>query len=255
MNTVKHKIFNHETWKRETFLKLLKHKKVRKKFTNHNLRDYYFDEVKKNAPIPVKPLDELIDFSEDISLSNFYSRNGNVSPLELMAISAIVAHRKPKRLLEIGTFDGNTTLQMALNCPNDAIVQTLDLPPNEEETKEPVLDSDLQFIRDKKKTLRKFATSSVADKVMQHFGDSTKTDFSLFTKQGSLDLIFIDGGHSYECVKSDTENALKVLAKGGCILWHDFTPHFGGVFEFLCGLSKDLELINIDRTNLVLYQN
>lgn len=254
-NTVEHRIFNHDTWKKKTLLRLLKNKKIRKKFINHTVRDYYFDEVKKTAPIPIKALDELVDFSQRITLSNFYSRNGNVSPLELLCISSLVAHRRPKRLLEIGTFDGNTTLQMALNCPEDAVVQTIDLSPNEEETVLPVLDSDLQFIRDERKLYRKFVGSSVADKVMQHFGDSTEDDFSKFAIEGPLDLIFIDGGHSYECVRSDTENAMQVLAKRGCILWHDFTPHFGGVFDYLCKLSKHYPLINIEGTNLFLQEH
>jgi len=37
-----------------------------------------------------------------------------------------------------------------------------------------------------------------------------------------VDLCFIDGGHSEECVKSDTKNAFRMVKKGGVIIWHDF---------------------------------
>ncbi|NGX48398.1 MAG: hypothetical protein K1000chlam3_01789, partial [Chlamydiae bacterium] len=141
----------------------------------------------------------------------------------------------------------------ALNAPDDAIIHTIDLPTGKMETREPVLESDLQFICDETKETRKFQDSSIKHKVRQHFGDSTAYDFSRFTENGPLDFIFIDGGHSYECVKSDTQNALQVLNPSGCILWHDFTPHFGGVFRFLCELSQTYSLIHIGGTNLVYY--
>jgi len=170
-----------------------------------------------------------------------------------MVIASVIAKRRPKRLLEIGTFDGNTTLQMALNSPDDAIIHTIDLPAGEFETSAPVLESDLQFMADEKKQIRKFQGTSIEQKVRQHFGDSTDYDFMKFTKEGPLDFIFVDGGHSYACVKSDTENALNSLSENGCILWHDFTPHFGGVFQFLQELGKTLPLTHIAGTNLVIY--
>lgn len=142
---------------------------------------------------------------------------------------------------------------MALNSPSDAIIHTIDLPAGKSETSLPVLESDLQFILDEEKEERKFEKSKIASKVKQHFGDSTCYDFSKFTEEGKLDFAFIDGGHSYECVKSDTENVLPLLAEGGCILWHDFTPHFGGVFQFLCELSQKIPLIHIADTNLVIF--
>ena len=244
-----HKVFDHQKWKRRVLLKLLRKKGFRNRFFHS---DFFYQQILDVSTIPCKRLDELIDCPR-LYFENFFSRNGNLSPYEVLSIAAIVGEKKPKRLLEIGTFDGNTTLQMALNAPDDALIHTIDLPVGETETKEPVLESDLQFICDEKKQTRKFQGSTVAHKIQQHFGDSTEYDFSRFTEDGPLDFIFIDGGHSYECVKSDTQNALQVLQSGGVILWHDFTPHFGGVFQFLCELSQNLSLTHIEGTNLVLY--
>lgn len=39
---------------------------------------------------------------------------------------------------------------------------------------------------------------------------------------GQVDFFFVDGAHSYEYVKSDTENALRCVREGGIIAWHDF---------------------------------
>lgn len=249
VNVVKHLFFNHKNWGRKLLWQLLQRKR-RRKFIEL-ARDWFFALEKKSAPIPQKPLDSVVHFSLPITLEHFFSRNGNLSPFELVSISSLVAHRKPKRVLEIGTFDGNTTLQLARNTPIDAIIHTIDLPEGQVMTHAPILDSDIQFILDKKKAVRKFENSTVSNKIRQHFGDSTIYDFSQFTREGLLDFIFIDGGHSYSCVKSDTQNSLKILAKNGCIVWHDFTPFFGGVYQYLCELAKDYPLVNIEQTNLV----
>lgn len=245
-NFVKHEIFDHDVEKKKFLFKLRK-KGFRKKLYQS---DFFFQQIP--SKIPKRSLEDLIECPE-LKLGNFFSRNGNLSPYELLAIASIARARGAKRLLEIGTFDGNTTLQLALNTPEDALIHTIDLPEGDLDTKEPVLESDLTFMADTQKLRRKFLETPVAHKVQQHLGDSTSYDFSQFAKEGSLDFIFIDGGHSYECVKSDTENARKVLAHNGCILWHDFTPHFGGVYQFLHELSGELELIHIEGTNLVIF--
>jgi hypothetical protein len=66
----------------------------------------------------------------------------------------------------------------------------------------------------------KFKGEKEAKKIRQIFGDSTKIDWK--TLGGPFNLIFIDGGHDFECVKSDSENAFRNLAPGGAIFWHDY---------------------------------
>ncbi len=247
-NVVSHEVFNQAKWRKKVLL-MLRKKSFRKRFF---LSGFFLDQIMVDSPIRKMKLDELVDHPR-VCLENFTSRNGNISSEEILVISSLIADRMPSRILEIGTFDGNTTLQMALNAPDNAKIYTLDLPRDEVATKEPVLESDLLFIQDREKHCRKFENTRVAHKIKECFGDSTSYDFSELTKEGLLDLIFIDGGHSYQCVKSDTDNALKILSDNGVILWHDFTPFFGGVYQFLCELSKEIPLIHIEGTNLVLY--
>jgi len=46
----------------------------------------------------------------------------------------------------------------------------------------------------------------------------------------SLDFIFIDGGHSYECVKLDIQKWTPKVRKGGWLLGHDYkSPKWPGV--------------------------
>ena len=111
-----------------------------------------------------KSVDQLFNTSKRISLENFTTRAGNVSAYELQVLSLIIKSLSPKILLEIGTFDGTTTLQMALNSPHDAIVHTLDLPPGQEETLLPSLSHDKQYIINSSKMIRKFKNNAIEKK-------------------------------------------------------------------------------------------
>jgi cephalosporin hydroxylase len=68
----------------------------------------------------------------------------------------------------------------------------------------------------------------------------------------SVDLLFIDGDHSYDGVKEDFLTYSKYVRSGGCILFHDIVPnhHFPeyGVDKFWRELSnrfgKSLEFVD-----------
>lgn len=246
--TVKHTLFEGDRWGKRVLMQLRK-KGVRKKFYQS---EFVFQVIRHHHQMRTVSLGEVIP-QPKVVLENFSTRNGNVSPYELMVLASIASSRQARRVLEIGTFDGNTTLQLALNTPEDAVVHTIDLPGEGAETAKPVLDSDVQFIHDTQKQQRKYKGSRVESKVIQHFGDSTCYDFQNFCSHGNPELIFIDGGHSFECVQSDTFRALDILSDTGCLLWHDYTPLFGGVFHFLTQLAKELPLVHIEGTHLVYY--
>jgi len=212
----------------------------------------YWEGMFRPEPIKRKSLSELCDIKKEIKLSNFLYREGNAYPFELMAISHLICELQPKNLLEIGTFDGNTTLQMALNSPETAVIHTLDLPQDHISTKLPIIKKDMKYIKDEQKQKRKYVGSSVERKIVQHFGDSSTYDFNLFTQNGPVDFCYIDAGHSYENIKNDTEKALKILSPNGMILWHDFDPNCPGVYKYLCERSKEWSLLHIEGTRFVL---
>ena len=51
-----------------------------------------------------------------------------------------------------------------------------------------------------------------------------KSDDFFATNKSCFDVIFIDGLHTYEQVKKDIENSLKILNKNGFIFIHDLIP-------------------------------
>ena len=76
-------------------------------------------------------------------------------------------------------------------------------------------------------------------------------------KNGKYDLIFIDGGHTYSIVKSDSEKSFKMLKPNGIILWHDFIPgkeSAKNVVNYINEISKEKEIFHINNTSLCYYR-
>ncbi len=154
------------------------------------------------TPIPTVRLDEVVASDVSVQLEAPTNRGGDVSLTELMAIAALVRQRQPQVMLEIGTLDGRTSLNMAANSEEGAHVFTLDLP-------------------DQPGSGARFIGKPLAGKITQLFGDSVTFDYSALLN--AVDFIFIDADHSYENVKSDSLHALELLRDGhGCIVWHDY---------------------------------
>ncbi|MBP9841357.1 MAG: class I SAM-dependent methyltransferase [Simkaniaceae bacterium] len=250
MNTVQS--YNKYTRRLQALVYAIQYPRALKKALQDSVSLLYSEGVSKKAKIKQKLLSEITNIELPIALQNFSVREGNVTSFELMALALMVANKKPKTLLEIGTFDGNTTLQIALNSPVEATIHTIDLPScGEQNTHLPILQEDVKFVQDKNKLMRKYIGSSVEGKIQQHFGDSTAYEFAKFTDSGLIDFCFIDGGHSYDCVKSDTENVFQIMNPKGIVMWHDFTPNCPGVYKYLSQLSKTKDLVHISGTHLV----
>jgi predicted O-methyltransferase YrrM len=173
--------------------------------------------------IPSKYLEEIFPNIDNVSVVLYPSTNkyGNVSTYELYVICAIAKYIDSDRIFEIGTFNGSTTYNLALNTNAQTAIFTLDLPQklvSEQSDKQIVHEYEQGFV------VNKFKGTPQEQKITQLYGDSTTFDFSSFLD--SMNLIFIDGGHTYECVKSDTVNALKLLSKNknqqACVIWRDF---------------------------------
>ena len=140
-------------------------------------------------------------------------------PTEVVVLAAMVRTLKPKRLLEIGTFEGNTTINLIANAPPDARMVTVDLPPDWDGEYAQQVPSIHVNAAVGVQIGRQFLDSPYNDRVTQVFEDSATFDWTL---HAPYDFILIDGCHTYEYALSDTRNALEVLRPGGVIVWHDY---------------------------------
>lgn len=109
--------------------------------------------------IPSARLDAIVAPDVSVQLEAPTNRGGDVSLAELLVIAALVWQRQPQVMLEIGTLDGRSTLNMAANSGEGARVFTLDLP-------------------DQPGSGARFIGKPLAAKITQLYGDSVTFDFS-----------------------------------------------------------------------------
>lgn len=209
-------------------------------YTKHSWRE---------KKISTYPMHRWISNKNPAALFCYPPTDGNISSLELLFLSQLIKTYTPKTLLEIGTFNGLTTLHLAINSSDTSVIHTLDLKDIHQASayQDP---EDLKFISHPSKELKLYAKHEVK-KILFHQGNSMTFSFDSF---GSLDFAFIDGGHSYEIVKNDTEKVLEKLNPGGLILWHDYGPCTPGVFTYLNHLAQNLTLEHVENTSFVLYK-
>jgi predicted O-methyltransferase YrrM len=167
--------------------------------------------------LPTVPVASLVDASLPVVLREADGADGNVSARELIVLAQLVRSGAPRRLFEIGTFDGRTTLALAANSTPDAVVHTLDLPPGVDTAME-IAPSERAFVDKPASGIRVHGTD-LAHKVRQLYGDSATFDVSPYPS----DFVFVDGSHAYEYVVSDSAKARAMLAgQRGTIVWHDY---------------------------------
>ncbi len=183
-------------------------------------------------------------------------RDGNVNLAELAILAQAAAAIPPGSIVvEIGTFDGRTTLNLAVNAA-PASVFTLDLPPDERAAFA-LAPGERQYV-DKPEPGARFracdpAWQAAARLITQLIGDSATFDWSPY--EGRAGLVFVDGSHAYEYVRKDSATALRLVAKGGLVLWHDY-GRWEGVTRALDELEaqRGLGLRQIAGTSLVFWK-
>lgn len=169
------------------------------------------------------------------------------------ALAAVVRAVKPSSVLEFGTYLGMGTLTIALNAPSDCRIVTVDLPDDASIGEQHALnDADLSLIDVRTERVGEaFAGSRVADRITQVRADSLhwRADEAV----SSVDLVLVDGGHSTPVVTADTENALRVLAPNGTVLWDDYFHLYPDVVAYLDGLAAAGRVMRTIRgTNVVI---
>jgi len=188
--------------------------------------------------------------------SNLFNRDVKVTrSMETHFLSTLVKELNPQTVFEIGTYNGFTALHLAVNSPPACRIFTLDLPPDYDVGK--VVASsydDLLVIKLSQQTIsqRFYKKHPLENKITELYGDSAGFDFSPY--YGKVDIVFIDGNHSFEYVKSDTENAFKMLSGHGIIVWHDFDYIIHkDVFFYLNDLAAKYPIYSVPHTRFAIY--
>jgi hypothetical protein len=187
-----------------------------------------------------------------IRLENFLGEPGNVLVEEVCKICLIAKWLSPKRILEIGTYNGMTTLQMALNVPPECIIYTLDLTPDQAAAV-PLRKLDQIFACNQCGAMKgSYFLGRPELHIQQLFGNSAEFDFNII--DSPIDLIFIDGAHDYKSVRTDTATAFRLLSEKGVILWHNYADiHAPDVTRCLIETAQNHRIWHLRNTYLAVY--
>jgi hypothetical protein len=168
-------------------------------------------------------------------------------------VATVCRAAEARTFFEIGTNRGRTAWTVARNNP-DTQVHTLDLPDKEalDGTVFALNESDRVFFRAAWDRGEAYLDTSEAERIETLLGDSATFDYAQYL--GRMDVVLVDGAHSYEYVRSDTTNALRMLSDRGTLLWDDY-PAFAGVYQYLTDIAPtfDRPLYHILGTRLVMY--
>jgi hypothetical protein len=155
---------------------------------------------------------------------------------DAVALLSILVAEKPREVLEIGTFMGHTTRAFAENL-DDSLIHTVDLPPDfsvQQDLKEGPPKDDFHLIG-RRVVGREFKGRVVEQRIRQHFGDTAVINFQEF---GKPTFFFIDGSHTYEYCKQDSEKCFALCGGHGTFLWHDCDGSHPGVLKFITEWRK-----------------
>lgn len=184
------------------------------------------------AHIPVVSLADILGANEPlIELSIRPQEDGSLPTEQALVLASIIRAEHPAVALEIGTYMGHTTRLMAENA-RDATIHTVDLPPDfdfENEFETTMKKDDFHLINSRI-VGREFKGRPCERRIQQHFGDTATWDFE---EAARASFFFIDGSHTYEYVKNDSEKCLELCRGDGVFLWHDCDDTHPGVLEFL----------------------
>lgn len=172
-----------------------------------------------------------------IPLSVIHQETQHMNHVDMVYVCAIPKLRDAKKIFEIGTYRGQTTCGFADVC-DDAEIYTLNLPPDQDGRYGEFIGSFIQ-------------TNPNKHRIHQVFSDSKSFDTTPYRHM--MDFIFVDGDHSYDYIKNDTQKAFELLAPNGAIVWHDFAGKSEGVVRYLLELAIEKPLMRIKNTCLILY--
>ena len=139
---------------------------------------------------------------------------------ELVRLMEDVRRLHPRTVLEIGTHRGGTLYLWARLAQPDAILVSIDLPGGKfgggySPFRTPIY---RRFAQKRQKLHLVKANSH---------SESTLEETKRLLSGHQIDLLFIDGDHTYEGVKKDWEMYSPLVRSGGLVVFHDVAGNYG----------------------------
>jgi predicted O-methyltransferase YrrM len=132
---------------------------------------------------------------------------------ELAGLARMVRSERPSTVLEIGSFIGGTLGLFCKLAEADALLVSVDLPSNYGGATVAELEA-----------LARANQRVVAVRRDSH-ADETRAEVEQLLAGRQVDVLMIDGDHSYEGVRRDFELYAPLVRPAGLIAFHDIVPH------------------------------
>jgi len=154
----------------------------------------------------------------------------SISLHEAVCLGTLMKLVNARRVFEFGTYRGVSTTQLALNLPPDGMIYTLDLPIENLTTRfELDTSGEVEVVQDARKG--ELVPAHVRPRITFLSQDSALFDPAPY--EGTMDLVFVDGAHTAEYVRNDSEKGWRMLRPGGVLCWHDCRWNSASVIKFL----------------------
>lgn len=126
---------------------------------------------------------------------------GSTEPWAASVIQALIRLSRPRRLLELGTFEGRTTKAITEAMPADAFLSTVDI-------------SDRRVIDALPRSM---------------FYEIDAIEFLKTSAPDDYDFVFVDDDHTIDHVRQEVELLIDggLVSKGGLVVLHDVIGPFG----------------------------
>lgn len=185
--------------------------------------------------IPIRKTEQLfpeIDFSRSPELYFPFPRSLGVLPQELIVLSKVVSHLGAHRVIEFGTAEGRTALNIAAQLPAHGEIITLDLSPTPGK-------NDVGFF---------YWDQPVRSKIKQVFASVDAWDSRPY--RASADVVFCDACDLMPGLAAEAYQAFSLVKPGGVIFRHDYSTAEGPT-RFWEWIARELPVYQIDGTFLL----
>jgi predicted O-methyltransferase YrrM len=192
------------------------------------MRNSYFRDAIRKAHSMTSIVDFYVNSQSDAvgntpeDIMEFSYRHYPISPRqvrsELLRFARLVCKWRPKIIVEIGTHAGGTFFVLSRCADSGATVVSIDLPGA------PFSGGYPKFSR---RVLPRMPLSTQKLQCLRansHDGASVEWLKGVLLGR-SVDVIFIDGDHTYEGVKQDFELYASFVRPGGLVAFHDIVKH------------------------------
>lgn len=189
----------------------------------------------------INGLENLYQFADRFEYKKINFKPSQIKE-EFIKFLSISSRIKPKIILEIGTADGGTLFLFTRILDPNGIIISVDL-------------SSGNFSRYPDFKLPLFKSFAIDDQKIilirgnSHDSNTLNKIKKIINDSSAIDILFIDGDHSYEGVFEDYKKYSKLVNEKGIIAFHDIVPGdpdcVGGVPQFWQELKVNKQVIEI----------